>query len=451
VKSSASLQWQLLLQNTLFLVLLVAAALLGIYLLRDNTLQVDITWNKRNQLSDGTREVLKKLAGPVNVTAYANPRDPMLGDTWLQIREFLRPYQLEKPDIALTFVDTTRSPKETAAANIRSPRELVIEYQGRSEHFSSFAEQDLANLLLRLMRSRERLIMYLDGHGEPSLEGSKNFDLGEFGAQLRNKGFRVQALNLAVAPEVPDNCSVLVLTQPRVSMLKGEIDKIRRFLDKGGNVFWLVDEGPLRGLEPLAESLHLQLPPGVVVDPAGQELAGNAGVAVGIPNSAHPAGSATSLIAVFPVARPIVAGAESKPWRVTPLVEVARRGWVETGDLTKAPKFDKDREVAGPATVVAALERDVSGKAQRVVVTGASTFLSNTYLGNAGNLDLGINILNWLSADEGLITVQPRARMDSELTLSRSALWFFLLGFLFVVPALFLLAGGMIWWRRRKG
>jgi ABC-type uncharacterized transport system involved in gliding motility auxiliary subunit len=93
----------------------------------------------------------------------------------------------------------------------------------------------------------------------------------------------------------------------------------------------------------------------------------------------------------------------------------------------------------------------VSGKAQRVVVTGASSFLSNTYLGNAGNLDLGINILNWLSADESLITVQPRARMDSELTLSRNALWFLVLGFLFVVPALFLFAGSMIWWRRRKG
>jgi hypothetical protein len=420
-----------------------------VYLLKDVTLQTDITQGKRNQVSDATRDVLKKLSGPVTVTAYANPRDPALGDTWLQIREFMRPYQLAKPDIALNFVDTTRSPKETAAANIRSPRELVIEYQGRSEHFTSFNEQDLANLLQRLMRSRERLIMYLDGHGEPSLEGSRNYDLGEFGAQLRSKGFRLQALNLTIAPEVPDNCSVLVLTQPRTAMLKGEVDKIQRFLDKGGSLFWLLDEGPLHGLEPIAQALRLELPRGIVIDPAGQELAGNAAVAVGVANGEHPAGASGSLITVFPLARPLVMASDSKPWRVTPLVEVARRGWVETGNLDK-PQFDQGRETAGPVIVMAALEREIGSKTQRVMVSGASSFLSNTYLGNVGNLDLGVNSLNWLSADEGLITVQPRARQDSELRLTRTDLAIMVAVFLFLLPALFLFAGGMIWWRRRK-
>jgi ABC-type uncharacterized transport system involved in gliding motility auxiliary subunit len=449
MKTSARLQWQLLLQNGVFLALLVAAAVLGVYLLKDVTTQVDITLSKRNQVSDATREVLGKLTGPVTVTAYANPRDPGMGDTWLQIREFMRPYQQAKPDIALNFVDTTRSPKETAAANIRAPRELVIEYQGRSEHFTSFNEQDLANLLQRLMRTRERLILYVDGHGEPSLEGSRNYDLGEFGAQLRSKGFRLQALSLAIAPEVPDNCSVLVLTHPRADMLKGEVDKIQRFLDKGGSLFWLLDDGPMHGLEPIARTLRIELPRGIVIDPAGQELAGNAAVAVGIANGEHPAGAAGSLITAFPLARPVVPAADSKPWRVTPLVEVARRGWVETGDLNK-PQFDKSRETAGPVIAVAALEREVGGKTQRAMVAGASSFLNNTYLGSAGNLDLGVNTLNWLSADESLITVQPRARPDSELRLTRTDLALMLGGFLLLLPALFLFAGGMIWWRRRK-
>jgi hypothetical protein len=134
---------------------------------------------------------------------------------------------------------------------------------------------------------------------------------------------------------------------------------------------------------------------------------------------------------------------------VTPLVEVARRGWVETGELNQ-PRFDQGRETAGPVVVVAALEREIGGKTQRVMVAGASSFLNNTYLGSAGNLDLGVNTLNWLSADENLITVQPRARMDSELRLSRTDLAIMVGGFLLLLPALFLFAGGMIWWRRRK-
>ena len=46
--------------------------------------------------------------------------------------------------------------------------------------------------------------MYVDGHGEAKLDGSANFDLGEFGRQLNTKGFRVQGLNLTIAPQVPD-------------------------------------------------------------------------------------------------------------------------------------------------------------------------------------------------------------------------------------------------------
>jgi ABC-type uncharacterized transport system involved in gliding motility auxiliary subunit len=76
--------------------------------------------------------------------------------------------------------------------------------------------------------------------------------------------------------------------------------------------------------------------------------------------------------------------------------------------------------------------------------------LSNTFLGNPGNLDLGVNILNWLSADEALITIQPRARMDSALALSGTANALVLVGFLILLPAALLFAGGMIWWRRRR-
>jgi hypothetical protein len=36
-------------------------------------------------------------------------------------------------------------------------------------------------------------------------------------------------LNLAVAPEVPDNISVLVLSSPRAPLQKAEVAKIRRY------------------------------------------------------------------------------------------------------------------------------------------------------------------------------------------------------------------------------
>ena len=228
MKTSARLRLQMLAQNGLFALLLAAGAFLAVYAVKDNRLQWDITQNQRNTLSQGTRDVLAKMTGPISITAYATTQDPALGDVRRLISDFVAPYKRAKPDLTLVFIDPREQPKQTAAANVRSNGELVIEYGTRSEHLTDFNEQALANLLQRLARSQERLIMYVDGHGEPKLDGQANFDLGDFGRQLGTKGFRIQGLNLAVAPEVPDNVSVLVLTPPRVDMLKGEVDKIRQ-------------------------------------------------------------------------------------------------------------------------------------------------------------------------------------------------------------------------------
>jgi ABC-type uncharacterized transport system involved in gliding motility auxiliary subunit len=329
---------------------------------------------------------------------------------------------------------------------------MVIEYGKRTEHLTTLTEQSMANLLMRLARSQERLIMYVDGHGEPKLDGSANFDLGDFGRQLGNKGFKVQGLNLAVAPKVPDNVGVLVLTHPRVEMLKGEVDKIVGFVEGGGSLLWLIEQEPLRGLQPLTELLKLQLTPGIVVDPAAARLGIPATIALSANYGFHPITEAfTQYNTAFPMERSIGTPAEGAGgWRSTALVDVAQNGWVESGNVEADVRFDKDRDVRGPVPALVALERQVKDRTQRVVVGGGSSFLSNQYLGLLNNMDLGTNILNWLTEDENLITIQPRPRMDGSLQLTRMSLTLIVLVFLAVLPLALLVSGGTIWWRRRR-
>jgi len=135
---------------------------------------------------------------------------------------------------------------------------------------------------------------------------------------------------------------------------------------------------------------------------------------------------------------------------VTRLIEVAPRGWVETGKLDGSIAFDKARDVPGPVNIAVALERNINERTQRVVVVGNGSFLANTFLGNGGNLDLGVNMVNWLAGDESLITLQPRPSLDSGLDLSRNAQYIILIGFLVLLPIVFISMGMLIWWRRRK-
>ena len=445
---TSKLRSQLLVQNGIFVVLLIALVALLAFLAQEYRVERDITQNARNTLSQPARDALVKLAGPIKVTAYATRQD-VRGDARKLIRDFLTPYQRLKPDLTVTFVDPREEPKIAQAAGIRVNGESVVEYNQRSEHLTDYNEQSFINALVRLARSSERLVMGLDGHGERRLNGIANHDLGEYGKQLAAKGFKTGNLNLAIAQEVPANASLLLIANPQVDLQNAEVQKIRQYLQQGGNLLWLIDPEPLRGLQPIAELLGLVLGPGTVVDPTLQPRNGPPVFAAATSYARHPIFGDFQLNTVFPYARQIGVN-ESNEWRTTRLIEVAPRGWVEMGRLDAPVAFDKSRDIPGPVNIAIALERRVNDRAQRVVVIGGGGFLANASLGLGGNLDLGVNLVNWLAGDEALIAIQPRPSLDSNLELGRGQQYLILFGFLIVLPLAFASTGVLIWWRRRR-
>jgi len=302
---------------------------------------------------------------------------------------------------------------------------------------------------MRLARAEDKLIVALGGHGERRLDGNANYDLGEFGRHLRTNGFNSQSLNLAIEQDVPVNASMLMIASPQTDLLPGEVDKILNYVDRGGNLLWLVDRESLRGLLALAEKLRLTLTPGVVVDPQAEQLKAPVTFALGAIYGQHVITGNFDYITVFPFSRQITID-ESEEWSSVSLVEAAPEGWVETGDLNSEIVFDQADDVAGPISIAVALTRNIQDREQRIVVVGSGHFLANTYLGNGSNLDFGINLINWLTGDEALIVIQPRATLDSNLILSESELTLIAVVFLVLLPVLFLVSGTVIWWYRKR-
>ena len=440
------------LRNLIFVaLLLVTVTGLG-YLATRHPLQRDITLNASNSLEPGSVSVLRQLDGPINVTVYATEQDAKLGDIRKIIREFLSLYQRYKPDLKLVFIDPEKEPEKARAARIQLNGEMVVEYAGRSEHLTQINEQTLSSTLLRLAHSRDQTVMYLDGHGERKLDGIANQDMGTlFGAKLKQNGFRINSLNLAIAQDVPGNISVLVITQPQVDLMPGEVDKLLRYIDRGGNLLWLLDAEPMHGLERLADKLGLVLPPGIVIDPSATEMNAPATWSLGASYPPHAITKAFSLITAYPAARPLQWN-EASDWKPHVLLEVAAHGWVSTsgsGNLS-GYKFDKQRDTPGPVVIALAMQRDLHDLQQRIVVVGNGAFLSNSFAGNGGNVDLGVNMVNWLSHDEHLITLQPRAAKDSSIVLSRTQLTVISAGFLLLLPLLLAGVGAYLWWTRRR-
>jgi len=460
MKKNTKLKVQLLIQNWFFVLLFVVLVILFGYLSNQFVLTKDVTQANRNTLTQGSIEVLQNMPHPINLTVFATKDDVNNGDTFRQgIINFIARYQRTKSDINIKFISPVEEPKLAQEMGIRIDGEVIVEYNKRSEHISPpFAEQDLTNLLVRLTRTNEQPILYLDGHGEKNLIGVKNNDLGEFGKQLEKKGFKFSNPDLTVLNEVPKEGGLLVIASPQVNVSKVESNKIVNYLQAGGNILWLLDDDNLKGLENVAEYLGLNVSQGKIIDPSSSQFGANENVSFATFYGDHPITNNFMLRTLYNGAHEVSAkGTYENGWKVSKLIEVAGSGWLEGKGKSADQKliFDKTKDKKGPINIGLAFNRKFEEKGQRVIVIGNAAFLSNSFITSGGNLDLGINMINWLAGDEKLITIQPMPLKDVNVTIpndSKSVFlaWTIFHSFQYFIPAALFVAGFVIWFRRRK-
>jgi len=314
---------------------------------------------------------------------------------------------------------------------------------------------------VRLARTNQQAVMFLDGHGERHLQGVKNNDLGEFGKQLEAKGFKFANPDLTIAQAVPSNGAMLVIASPQVDLSEIEAKKIKAYLESGGNVLWLLDDDNLHGLKIVADYLGLTVSPGIAVDMTAAQYGADAKVAFASAYGDHAITHNFQLRTLFPEAHEVNAvGTDENGWKVSKLVDVAPNGWLESDKIVNGGKnqkavFNDKKDKRGPINIGVALERIYGKKGQRVVVMGNGNFLSNTFITNGGNLDFGVNIINWLAGDDKLITIQPMPLKDINVTIpsddkNRLIAWSVFHGFQYFIPLGLFIAGFWLWWKRRK-
>jgi ABC-type uncharacterized transport system involved in gliding motility auxiliary subunit len=447
-------RFQLRIQSGLFIILFVASLGVLAWLSQLNPVVIDFTVNQRNSLSAETIRLIDALEEPIEVTAFVSP----LNEKRKLIQRLFQRYQQQQPLIQFQILNPDLNPGLLREHNIRLDGETVIVYQGRSEKVDRISETNITSSIQRLMREGERWLVFLQGHGERNPYDESNFGLSLFATQLASKGYRVENLTLTQSNAIPENTDVLVLASPRVPLLPGEIDLIQDHLAQGGNLLWLADpDQVIDSLESIADMLAIEFLPGIIVDPNSQ-LLGLDRVDFALVNSypRHPVTEALDSIAIFPQAQALDYHGEAGIWEQSSILLSGDSSWNETGQMAgEIFNGDNDDEISGPLSIgfslAAGYQDDEETKSeQRIIVVGDADFLSNRYLGNGGNLDLGVNIVNWLSLDDKLISISPRAAPDTRLELSKIQQLFIGFGFLLILPVLLFGCGLTIWLKRRN-
>ena len=205
----------------------------------------------------------------------------------------------------------------------------------------------------------------------------------------------------------------------------------------------------------LTDPLRIEFLPGIVVDPNSRLMGlDRVDFALVAEYPRHPVTQNLASLSLYPQAQALAFHGEDS-WRHQALLVSDRRSWNETGMLSEEVFFgDHDDEIRGPLEIALTLTRDKADDGetseQRVAVVGDADFLANRYLGNGSNLEIGVNLVNWLSHDDGLISINPRPAPDTRLELGPKAQLSIAIFFLILLPLLLLGNGLRIWLKRRK-
>ncbi len=438
---------KLRLASSSFIVLFLVAVGLLLALSRQYHRQFDWTESGRNSLSPASVVLLQRLTKPISITAYASANP----DLRRRITELVERYQRHDPRVSLKFVNPDTNPAQARSAGVRFDGEMTVEYGGQTQMVEQVSEGSLTNALARVGRGGGGWVVFLSGHGERSPEREANFDLSTWATQMTKRGIKVHTLDLGDNGQIPQNTSVLVIAGPRVDYLPGEVKQVEDYVNHGGNLLWLSDPGRLKGLRPLAEMLGVEFQPGVIVDPVSQLLTGgqSATFVVVTRYGQQPVVRGFNLMTLFPDAGGITFDPPKK-WNAQVILDTAPSAWSAVGPLTKVTSFRKGKDIPGPLNIGVGLTRDHDQRQQRIAIIGDGDFLSNTFIGNGGNLDLGMNLINWLSNDDAYINIPTRIAPDLRLNLTRTAEAVIGFGFLLVLPLALVASGITIWLRRRK-
>jgi ABC-type uncharacterized transport system involved in gliding motility auxiliary subunit len=411
-------------------------------------------------LSDQSQKVLANLESDVDVLALVSKIDEA------PIRDLLDKYAYESPRFVVEYADPNVRPgllEQFGIAPEQLGRGLVRVAIGEDAvEVTQIDESNVTNAMVKLTRTGEKLVYFLEGHGERPIEGEAGEGRSGYAravAALRNENYRVEKLLLAAAGAVPDDADVVVIAGATRPLLGSEYEAIERYLEGGGSLLAMVDPRVRNDLVDRIGDWGVVLGDDIVVD---RTLALFGRAMTPFAASYDPGHEITRELrepTLFHEVRSVTVP-EGGAGSLTEIVFTGEASWGERDferlDAEGAVALEEG-DLPGPVPVAAAGTPALSGapaaddaaSEPRVAVYGDSDFASNEFIEAYRNRDLFVNTVNWLMGDVEAISVRPNQARASRFQLSSAQFRTIRSLSLFVLPEAIAVLGVFTWWSRR--
>jgi ABC-type uncharacterized transport system involved in gliding motility auxiliary subunit len=431
--------------------------------------QYDFTESGFYTISPQTKKIVKSLPRHVKLTAFF--QTDSLEKNLFQDRMQALLDSSNKIDIS--FVDPDKNPAITKQYGITTYGTVVLESGKKESKVKDPSEANLINGILKVTKDELKLIRFLEGHGEKRIDDFESQGLSTVKEALVKDGFKVEKLLLLQAGEISVDTELLIIPGPEKPIFLEEQKVIESYLNGGGSVLLLLDPQSKSRMEELLKRWGVDTPNSFVIDPLSKLFGGDYAAPVVNQYMAHEITRDFVLPTIFPLLRTVKAVIVDGI-KTTEFLQTGANSWGET-DLTvlKGGKsqFDEKTDIKGPVPVAVIATREIttekaeqktgngdekdsavtpkSIKKAHLVVIGDSDFVGNKYFNFSGNGDLFLNTASFLAEEENLISIRPKERKNSPLSLTRGqGMFILMLGIL--TPSLVVFIGIQTWWRRRR-
>ena len=484
---------------------------------------LDTTARKINTIHPRTQEIIRQMnEGPLEVTLYTN----LLGDGArsgfpasrnLYIARFWENYQRFKTNIdfkyeyyyAIPENDSTlykRFPGKTLqqitglmaklyhvdSALFKSPVEMrkiidlkpedyrlvmQLKYKGRSTFLrTNFVEgewpdeQNVNAAFKRLLQAHIPKVYYVTGDLERNIHklGEREFFahslMKKKMASLTNVGFDVDTLNLSTQ-EIPTDISILVLADPKVEFSPVALNKLKRYVNEGGNMLVMGEPGKQQVLNPVLQEAGIQFRSGQLVQPNTNESPDM--ISSYITYAGFELGEEFNMLKfknvwshheyrdslVIPSWGAItLAHMGDSGFSIKPLLLTRPdKSWLKAARLVKdsaVPVFTANegdlRERSFP--IMVQMSRLLKKKEQRIIIAGDADFASNLR-----NIDDFVrSMFSWLTYSEFPVYTPVPFAVDNRVVLSPGRATAQKIIYTWILPGLVLIGGTVLLIRRKR-
>jgi gliding motility-associatede transport system auxiliary component len=418
----------------------------------------DLTPTHEYSLSPQSLKILHNLKR--HVTIYAFDRKGEFG----QRRDLLGNYSIGSSHVSVEYIDPDRQPGVAKEFGVTNYGTIVVAAGKRHFQAQTTNEEGVTNALIRVLKG-EKTVCFIEGHGERDLAGTGSDGFQDFKNQLSNESYKTQSLMLLQQNEIPIGCGMVLVAGPKHDYLPPEIDTIRTFVDNGGRAMFMLDPGvKLPNLDKLLAGWGIDVRDDLVVDlnPVARLFGTSPDMPLIIEYGSNPIVQPLKQVAtLFPLTRSFEIS-KSPPAGDSPemLCQTSGASFGVEGFKPSMQKvsFQPGKDIKGPLTVAVAAtltsDQPADTKAKpaegRVVALGTSLVAANAYLDFQGNKDLVMNMVNWLSAEEDLISIRAKPHENQHLNLNQQQMGRLLYLGVFGLPLAIVLIGAGVWWRRRR-